>query len=98
MGTEDGKMQRGEWWGFLCYVFFCALFLLTIIGFFVTRKGPSTHVIVYLIFLKYWIDIKKAEELSYISSHRTLTTDKNRPSLYTLSGAHKKVVAHIMRP
>ncbi len=103
MGTEDGKIARRRVVGFLVllYVlFFCALFLLTKLGFFVTRKGPCTCVIVYSSFVKKWIDIKKAEELSYISSYRTLTTDKNRLSLYTLNGAQEKVVAHniILRP
>ena len=48
--------------------------LLTKIGFFVTRKGPRTHVIVYSSFVKEWIDIG---ELSENSSYRTLKTDKN---------------------
>jgi len=57
MGTEDGKIARRRvvgFLGFLCYdvLFFCALFLLTKIGFFVTRKGPRTHVIVYSSFVK----------------------------------------------
>jgi hypothetical protein len=52
MGTEDGKIARGRVVGFLVLCVFCALFLLTKIGFFVTRKGPRTHVIVYLSFLK----------------------------------------------
>ena len=38
--------------------------LLTKIGFFVTRKGPRTHVIVYSSFVKELIDSKKAGELS----------------------------------
>ena len=53
----------------LCDVFlFRARFpltkLLTKIGFFVTRKGPRTHVIVYSSFVKERIDRKKAGELS----------------------------------
>ncbi len=66
MGTEDGKIARRRVVGFLvlCDIF-CALFLLPKIGFFVTRKGPVT---VYSSLVKEWIDIKKTEELSYISS------------------------------
>ncbi len=83
MGTEDDKIARRRVVGFLVLcVIFLRPFLLTKIGFFVTRKGPRTHDIVYSSFVKEWIDIKKAEELSYISSYRTLTMDKNRPSLH----------------
>jgi hypothetical protein len=55
MGTEDGKIARRRVVGFLVllYVsFFCALFLLTKLGFFVTQKGPCTCVIVYSSFVK----------------------------------------------
>jgi hypothetical protein len=64
MGTDDGKIARRRvvrflvlcvdfLRPFLCYVLiFCALFVLTKIGFFLTRKGPRTHVIVYSSFVK----------------------------------------------
>jgi hypothetical protein len=80
--------QAGELWGNLAMCFFHP-FLLTKIGFIIPRKGPRTQVIFNSSFIKEWIDIKKAEELSYISSYRTLPTDKNQPSLYTLNGDKK---------
>ncbi len=47
---------------------FCTRFplakLVTKIGFFITRKGPRTHIIVYSSFVKEWINSKKAGELS----------------------------------
>jgi hypothetical protein len=66
----------------LCDVFlFCARFpltkLLTKIGFFVTRKGPHTRVIVYSGFVKERIDSEKAGELRYIFSYRMLKMDNN---------------------
>jgi hypothetical protein len=47
------KKQVGELLGLLSYVlFFSAQFVLTKIGFFVTQKGPHTHIIVYSSFVK----------------------------------------------
>ncbi len=54
-------------WSFVRCVLFRARFpltkLLTKIGFFVTQKGPRTHVIVYSSFIKERINSKKAGEL-----------------------------------
>ncbi len=55
-------------WSFVRCVFVSRPFsitkILTKIGFFVTRKGPRTHVFVYSSFVKERIDSKKAGELS----------------------------------
>ena len=57
----------------LCNIFlFCAHFpptkLLTKIGFFVIRKGPGTHVIVYSSFVKQRIDARKLESSARIQA------------------------------
>ena len=59
MAQKMVEDQAGELWGNLAMCFFHP-FLLTKVGFFIPRKGPRTHVIVFSSFVKKWI------ELSYI--------------------------------
>ncbi len=52
-------------------------FLLANLLIFVTRKGPSTHVIDATSFVTMWDTTIQKEAISYISSYQTLTADKN---------------------
>ncbi len=51
-------------------------FLLAELKIFVTRKGPSTHIIDAISFVTLWDATIQEEAISYISSYQTLTADK----------------------
>ncbi len=55
-------------------------FLLAELSIFVTRKGPSTHVIDGTSFVTMWDAMIQKEAISYNSSYQTLAADKNSKS------------------
>ena len=52
-------------------------FLLANLSVFVTRKGPSTHVINATSLVTMWDATIQKEDISYISNYQTLIADKN---------------------
>ena len=68
-------------------------FLLAKLSNFVTRKGPSTHIIDATSLVKTCRKRKKEEAISYISSYQTLTADKNSKTYWARTKLKKKVVS-----